>query len=96
MIISMKEYSERVSVEIDGHGRAEQITWPEAARMLDQAYTEEIAATAETIDKYIKAAQAGMVQTMNALDALKELKRNLEERHLKTTNIEREDKEGKR
>lgn len=82
MIITVTEYTELVDLEIDGHGKAERITWPEAMERLDRAYTEEIAGMAALIDTYIKTAQAGIVQTANALDGLKELRRRLEERHL--------------
>ena len=82
MIITVTEHTELVDLEIDGHGKAERITWPEAMERLDRAYTEEIAGTAELIDTYIKTAQAGIVQTANALDGLKERRRRLEERHL--------------
>lgn len=82
MIITVTERTELVDMEIDGHGKAERITWPEAMKRLDRAYTEEIAETAALIDTYIKTAQAGIAQTANALDGLKELKKSLEERHL--------------
>lgn len=82
MIITVTEHTELVDLEIEGHGKTERITWPEAMELLDRAYTEEIAGTAALIDTYIKTAQAGIVQTANALDGMKELKRSLEERHL--------------
>lgn len=82
MIITVTEHTELVDLEIDGHEKAERITWPEAMELLDRAYTEDIAGTAALIDTYIKTAQAGIVQTANALDGLKELRRRLEERHL--------------
>ena len=82
MIITVTEHTELVDMEIDGHEKAERITWPEAMELLDRAYTEEIAGTVSLIDTYIKTAQAGIVQTANALDRLKELRRRLEERHL--------------
>ena len=82
MIITVTAHTELVDLEIEGHGKAERITWPEAMELLDRAYTEEIAGTAALIDTYIKTAQAGIVQTANALDGLKELRRRLEERHL--------------
>ena len=82
MIITVTEHTELIDMEIDGHGKAERITWPEAMERLDRAYTEEIAGTAALIDTYIKTAQAGIVQTANALDGMKELRRRLEERHL--------------
>ncbi|MGM9542567.1 MAG: hypothetical protein ACI3VD_07825 [Candidatus Limivicinus sp.] len=74
--------TELVDLEIEGHGKTERIRWPEAMELLDRAYTEEIAGTAALIDIYIKTALAGIVQTANALDGLKELRRRLEERHL--------------
>ena len=82
MIITVTEHTELVDLEIDGHGKTEKITWPEAMELLDRAYTEEIAGTAALIDTYIKTAQASIVQTANALDGLKKLRRSLEERHL--------------
>lgn len=82
MIITVTEHTELIDMEIDGHGKAERITWPEAMELLDRAYTEEIAGTAALINTYIKTAQAGIVQTACALDGLKELRRRLEERHL--------------
>ena len=82
MIITVTEHTELVDLEIEGHGKAEKITWPEAMELLDRAYTEEIAGTAALIDTYIKTAQAGIVQTANALDGLKKMRRSLEERHL--------------
>ena len=82
MIITVTEHPELIDLEIDGHGKAERITWPEAMELLDRAYTEEIVGTAALIDTYIKTAKAGIVQTANALDGLKELRRRLEERHL--------------
>lgn len=82
MIITVTEHTELVDLEIDGHEKAERITWPEAMELLDRAYTEEIDGTVSLIDTYIKTAQAGIVQTANALDRLKELRRRLEERHL--------------
>lgn len=82
MIITATKHTELIDIEIDGHRKAERITWPEAMERLDRAYTEEIAGTAALIGTYIKTAQAGIVQTANALDGLKELKRRLEERHL--------------
>lgn len=82
MIITIKEHSELVNLEIDGHGTAESVTWPEAMQLLDKAYTEDIATVVSSIDTYIKTAQAGIVQTANALDALKAFRRTLEERHL--------------
>lgn len=84
MIITVKEHCERVDLEIDGHGRAERITWPEAMEQLDRAYTEEIIKTLDLMDVYIKAAQAGIIQTANALEALKALKKRQEERHMIT------------
>ena len=82
MIITVTEHTELVDLEIEGHGKTERITWPEAMELLDRAYTEEIAGTAALIDTYIKTALAGIVQTANALDGLKELRQRLEERHL--------------
>lgn len=82
MIITVTEHTELVDLEIEGHGKTERITWPVAMELLDRAYTEEIDGTAALIDTYIKTAQAGIVQTANALDGLKELRRRLEERHL--------------
>lgn len=82
MIVTVMEHSERINLEIDGHGTAEGITWPEAMQLLDKAYTEDIATAISSIDTYIKMAQAGIVQTANALDALKAFRRTLEERHL--------------
>lgn len=82
MIITVTEHTELVDMEIEGHGKTERITWPEAMELMDRAYTEEIAGTAELIDTYIKTAQAGIVQTANALDSLKKLRRRLEERHM--------------
>lgn len=54
MIITVTEHTELIDMEIDGHGKAERITWPEAMELLDRAYTEEIAGTAALIDIYIK------------------------------------------
>ena len=82
MIITVTEHTELVDLEIDGHEKAERITWPEAMELLDRAYTEEIAGTAALIDTYIKTALAGIAQTANALAGLKKLRRSLEERHL--------------
>ena len=82
MIITVTEHTELVDLAIDGHGKAERITWPEAMELLDRAYTEEIAETAALIDAYIETAKAGIAQTDRALDGLKEMRRRLEERHL--------------
>lgn len=84
MIVTVKPRSELIDLEIEGHGKAERITWPEAMEQLDRAYTEEIAKTMDMIDTYIKAAQAGIIQTVNALEALKELKKHQMERHMIT------------
>lgn len=84
MIITVTEHCELVDLEIDGHGKTERITWQEAMELLDRAYTEEIAKTMDMIDTYIKAAQAGIIQTVNALEALKELKKHQMERHMIT------------
>lgn len=81
MIVTVTPRSELVDLEIEGHGKAERITWPEAMEQLDRAYTEDIAATTALLDTYIKAAQAGIIQAANALEALKELKKRQEERH---------------
>ena len=82
MIITVTEHTELIDMEIDGHGKAERITWPEAMERLDKAYTEEIAETAALIETYIKTAQAGIAQTANAMGGMKQLRRRLEERHL--------------
>lgn len=82
MIITVTKHTELIDIEIEGHRKAEQITWPEAMELLDRAYIEEIAESAALIDAYIETAKAGIVQTDRALDGLKELKRRLEERHL--------------
>lgn len=81
MIITVTEHTELVDLEIEGHGKAERITWPEAMEIMDRAYIEEIAETAALIDAYIETAKDGIVQTDIALEKLKELKRRLEERH---------------
>lgn len=94
MIITVKEYSERVDLEIDGHGTAERITWPEALQLMDKAYTEDIAAATALLDAYIKAAQAGIIQAANALEALRELKKRQENRHLINQKSERGEEEG--
>ena len=82
MIITVTKHTELIDIEIEGHRKAERITWPEAMELLDRAYIEEIAETAALIDAYIEKAQVGIVQTANALVGLKELKRRLEERNL--------------
>lgn len=91
MIVKVREYSERVDLEIDGHGTAERITWPEAMERLDKAYTEDIAETAAVIDAYIKAAEAGLIQAANALDKLRGIVDILQERHVRSQIPEREE-----
>lgn len=88
----VRESVERVTLEIQGYAPARDISYPEALRLLDAAYTEEIGQALARLGQLRRAAEAAMVQLSLALDGIKNLGRELEERHLRTGGGELEEK----
>lgn len=88
----VRESVERVTLEIQGYAPFRDISYHEALKMLDTAYTDEIRLAVERIEQYRKMAEAAEVQISRALDGIKQLSRELEERHLRTGGGELEEK----
>lgn len=76
------EGREKISVELEGAARVENIRYPEALALLDAAYTNELRELSAQLRAYQCAAESGLVQARNALRRMSELIEDVERRHL--------------
>ena len=81
MQITICMKTDRLDLHIGDRLVAENISMVEALSHIDRAYTQDIHGSAELINQYIAAAEAGTAQTQLALERIKEVCAKLEERH---------------
>ncbi len=72
----------KVNLYISGKEPVMGIDYPEAIRILDQAYTEEYAEIVKQIDCYISALRSNVGQILRVIDTLETVSNTIKTRHL--------------